>query len=108
MIRCRYIMTVVVFTEKNKAASQIANILSVGKPDRKLVEGVPVYVFRRDGKEWQVMGLSGHIMGYDFPQELNDWRSVDPAILIDTQPIKTITKKPFADAIHSLPGELKG
>ena len=95
-------MTVVVFTEKNKAASQIANILSGGKPDRKLVEGVPVYVFRRDGKEWQVMGLSGHIMGYDFPQELNDWRSVDPAILIDTQPIKTVTKKPFADAILSL------
>jgi len=35
-------MTVVVFTEKNKAASQIADILSGGKPDRKLDEGVPV------------------------------------------------------------------
>ena len=101
-------MTVVVFTEKNKAASQIANILSGGKPDRKLVEGVPVYVFRRDGKEWQVMGLSGHIMGYDFPQELNDWRSVDPAKLIDMQPIKTVTKKPFADAIISLAREADG
>ncbi len=101
-------MTVVVFTEKNKAASQIANILSGGKPDRKLVEGVPVYVFRRDGKDWQVMGLSGHIMGYDFPQELNDWRSVDPAKLIDTQPIKTVTKKPFADAIMSLAREADG
>ncbi|AGB49971.1 topoisomerase IA [Methanomethylovorans hollandica DSM 15978] len=100
-----YIMTVVVFTEKNKAASQIANILSGGKPDRKLVEGVPVYMFRRNGQEWQVMGLSGHIMGYDFPQELNNWRSVDPAILIDTRPIKTVTKKPFADAIISLARE---
>lgn len=101
-------MTVVVFTEKNKAASQIANILSGGKPDRKLVEGVPVYVFRRDGKEWQVMGLSGHIMGYDFPQELNDWRSVDPRKLLDTAPIKTVTKKPFADAIISLAREADG
>ncbi|WP_370574496.1 DNA topoisomerase [Methanomethylovorans sp.] len=101
-------MTVVVFTEKNKAASQIANILSGGKPDRKLVEGVPVYVFRRDGQEWQVMGLSGHIMGYDFPQELNDWRSVDPRKLLDTAPVKTVTKKPFADAIFSLAREADG
>lgn len=101
-------MTIVVFTEKNKAASQIANILSGGKPDRKLVEGIPVYVFRKDGKEWQVMGLSGHIMGYDFPQELNDWKSVDPGKLLDTAPVKMVTKKPFADAIISLAKDADG
>jgi DNA topoisomerase-1 len=92
-------MNVVVFTEKNKAASQIANILSGGKTDRKLVEGVPVYVFHKNGKEWQIMGLSGHIMGYDFPHELNDWKSVDPSKLLDITPVKNITKKTLADAV---------
>jgi DNA topoisomerase-1 len=92
-------MSIVVFTEKNKAAAQIAGILSEGGFNRASIEGIPVYDFKKDGKEWRIMGLSGHIMGYDFPPELNNWRGCDPAVLLDTPPVKNVTKQPYAAAI---------
>ncbi|MCG7854191.1 MAG: DNA topoisomerase [Methanosarcinaceae archaeon] len=95
-------MTTVVFTEKNKAATQIASILSSGGFTRTTVEGVQVYDFKKNGSEWRVMGLSGHIMGYDYPEEFNNWRAVDPAVLLDTAPIKSVTKKNYGNAIEHL------
>lgn len=95
-------MSVVVFTEKNKAASQIAGILSGGHFNRASVEGIPVYDFKMNGKEWRIMGLAGHIMGYDFPEQFNNWRECDPAVLLDTPPVKNVTKKPYAAAISLL------
>lgn len=95
-------MSIVVFTEKNKAASQIAQILSETKINKKIVAEVPVYEFYKNGQKWQIMGLAGHIMGYDFPSHMNDWKSIDPKILLETTPVKTITKPAFAQAIISL------
>jgi len=95
-------MTTVVFTEKNKAAAQIAGILSGGSTSRTSVEGVAVYDFKKNGEQWRVMGLSGHIMGYDYPEEYNNWRAVDPALLLDTEPIKSVTKKAYGFAITHL------
>lgn len=100
-------MSIVVFTEKNKAASQIAQILSETKINKKIVAEVPVYEFYKNGQKWQIMGLAGHIMGYDFPSHMNDWKSIDPKILLETTPVKTITKPAFAQAIISL-GEKVG
>ncbi|WP_406661199.1 DNA topoisomerase [Methanolobus sp. ZRKC3] len=95
-------MSIVVFTEKNKAASQIAQILSEGSFNRASVAGVSVYDFKKSGKEWRIMGLSGHIMGYDFPAEYNNWRECDPALLLDVPPVKNVTKESFSKAITLL------
>ncbi len=95
-------MYTVVFTEKNKAASQIASILSGGHFNRASVEGVAVYDFKMQGKEWRIMGLAGHIMGYDFPKNYNNWKECDPAVLLDIDPVKEVTKKPYALAIEML------
>ena len=95
-------MTTVVFTEKNKAAAQVAKILSGGGFRRESVKGLPVYEFKRNGKDWRVMGLAGHIMGYDFPAEYNNWREVDPGVLLDIDPEKKVTKMPYSDAITVL------
>ena len=27
-----------------------------------------------------MMGLAGHIMGYDYPEEYNNWHAVDPEV----------------------------
>ena len=97
-------MTTVVFTEKNKAAAQIAKILSGGNVRRSSIEGVSVYDFKRNGKEWRIMGLAGHIMGYDCPAEFNNWREVDPKVLLDTPPEKSKTRKQFGSAIIHLKG----
>ncbi|QLC49620.1 topoisomerase DNA-binding C4 zinc finger domain-containing protein [Methanolobus zinderi] len=98
-------MSIVVFTEKNKAAAQIAGILSEGGFNRASIDGIPVYDFKKNGKEWRIMGLSGHIMGYDFPPEYSNWRECDPAVLLDTDPVKNVLKKPYATAISRLAGQ---
>ena len=95
-------MTTVVFAEKNKAAEKIAEILSSGSASRTSIGGVSVYTFSKGGEKWGVMGLRGHIMGYDFPEELNNWRAVDPAILLDTEPIKSVTQPTYSKAIKAL------
>jgi DNA topoisomerase-1 len=95
-------MTTVVFTEKNKAAAQIAKILSNGSVSRTSVESIQVYEFKKNSSQWRVMGLAGHIMGYDYPEEYNNWRTVDPKVLLDTAPVKYVTKQSYANAITRL------
>jgi DNA topoisomerase-1 len=62
-----------VVSEKNIAAKRIAEILAVGTPKSEKVYTTPVYTFRgRDGEDWVSMGLKGHIMEVDFPEEVPD------------------------------------
>ena len=73
-----------IVTEKDNAARRIADILSDGTADAERVNGVNVYGW--GGK--RVIGLSGHVVGVDFPPEYDDWRDVEPHELIDA-PIDT-------------------
>ena len=59
-----------IVTEKNIAAKKLAEILAVGKPKTEKVYSTPVYTFRRDGEDWMSIGLKGHILGVDFPQQV--------------------------------------
>ncbi|MBE0416969.1 MAG: DNA topoisomerase I [Coriobacteriia bacterium] len=60
-----------VVSEKNIAARRIAEILAVGKPESDRIYNTPVYRFRRDGEDWVSIGLKGHIMKVDFPEEID-------------------------------------
>jgi len=73
-----------IVTEKDNAARRIAEILSDDTADTERVAGVSVYKW--GGK--RCIGLSGHVVGVDFPPEYNDWRDVEPVELIDA-PIDT-------------------
>ena len=62
---------ILVVTEKNDAAQQIARLLSTGgKPKADKVYDTPVYRFTVNGEDWVTIGLRGHIMAPDFPPEL--------------------------------------
>jgi DNA topoisomerase I len=62
-----------VISEKNIAAKRIAEILAVGSSKADKVYTTPVYTFKgRDGEEWVSIGLKGHIMEVDFPEEVPD------------------------------------
>lgn len=95
-------MTIVAFAEKNTAAKQIASILGDGKYDSFSVEGVSGYRFERSGKQWEIIGLAGHIMGYDYPAAYNKWNEVDPGLLLDVEPEKSVTKENFSKAVEAL------
>jgi DNA topoisomerase-1 len=73
-----------IVTEKDNAARRIAEILSDGTADAERVNGVNVYGWGGT----RVIGLSGHVVGVDFPPEYDDWRDVEPHELIDA-PIDT-------------------
>ena len=82
-----------IITEKDNAARRIADILSGGTADAERRKGVNVY-------EWggkRCVGLSGHVVGVDFPDEYSDWRDVEPIELIDAN----VEKKPTQESIVS-------
>ena len=59
-----------VVTEKNIAAKKLAEILAGGRPKTGKVSNTAVYTFQRDGEEWMSIGLKGHVLGVDFPQQI--------------------------------------
>ncbi|OPY52606.1 MAG: Reverse gyrase 1 [Methanosaeta sp. PtaU1.Bin112] len=82
-----------IIAEKHDAAKRIAQILAGSKPSSKRVAGVDTYCF--DDKV--VMGLSGHIVGVDYPQGYNNWQKVDCKDLIRAE----IVVRPIQDKIIS-------
>ena len=90
-----------IITEKDNAARRIAEILSDGGADAERRNGVNVYKW--GGK--RCVGLSGHVVGVDFPPEYNDWRDVQPAELIDADIVKSPTKENIVAALRSLARE---
>ncbi len=87
-----------IITEKDNAARRIAEILSGGSMDSSRKNGVNVY-------EWggkRCVGLSGHVVGVDFPPEYSDWRDVEPKELIDASVEKTATKENIVATLRIL------
>lgn len=74
---------ILVITEKNDAAKQIARLLSDSASAKATkVYDTPTYSFTRDGEEWVCIGLRGHILAPDFPESLHfsnarGWYGVD-------------------------------
>jgi len=90
-----------IITEKDNAARRIAEILSDGGAEAERRNGVNVY--RWGGK--RCVGLSGHVVGVDFPPEYNDWRDVQPVELIDADIVKSPTKENIVATLRSLSRE---
>ncbi|WP_254767319.1 DNA topoisomerase I [Salinilacihabitans rarus] len=87
-----------IITEKDNAARRITDILSGGSMDASRENGVNVY-------EWggkRCVGLSGHVVGVDFPPEYSDWRDVEPVELIDAEIEKTPTKENIVATLRIL------
>ncbi|MFC6836563.1 DNA topoisomerase I [Halomarina ordinaria] len=90
-----------IITEKDNAARRIADILSEGGASVERRNGVPVY--RWGGR--RCIGLSGHVVGVDFPPEYADWRDVQPVELVDAEVVKTETQENIVAALRSLARE---
>ncbi len=90
-----------IVSEKYNAAERIADILSDGDPSREQVSGVTV--FKWGGT--YCMGLAGHVVEVDFPDEYNDWGSVSPASLVDAEITKRASKPDIVSALNTLASE---
>ena len=90
-----------IVTEKDNAARRIAEILSDGGAGVDRRNGVNVY---RWG-DTRCVGLSGHVVGVDFPPEYNDWRDVRPVELTEAEVVKNATKENIVATLQSLARE---
>jgi DNA topoisomerase-1 len=90
-----------IITEKDNAARRIAEILSDGAARSEGRHGVNVY---RWG-DTRVVGLSGHVVGLDFPPEYSNWRDVEPHELIDADIVKAATQENIVRALRELARE---
>lgn len=93
-----------IITEKNHAARRIALILSDNTQKSRTVAGVPVLTFKRGEDEYFVLGLRGHIVELDYPDELNDWDAIPPKELVYAKPEKRV--EPSAKKIMNALKEL--
>ncbi len=87
-----------IVTEKDNAARRIAEILSGDSASTERRNGVNVY---RWGDK-RCVGLSGHVVGVDFPAEYADWRDVQPVELVDAEIVKTPTQENIVRTLKEL------
>ena len=87
-----------IVTEKDNAARRIADILSDGGAAAERRNGVNVY---RWGNT-RCVGLSGHVVGVDFPPEYADWRDVRPVELTEAEVVKTPTQENIVRTLQEL------
>ncbi|RJQ32982.1 MAG: DNA topoisomerase I [Actinobacteria bacterium] len=89
-----------IVSEKNITAKRIASILSNDSFETEKVNNVPVYSFKKDGTDYRVMGLKGHILKVDFPAQYDNWQKVEPSKLIDAEIVKTPIIKTLVKTIQ--------
>ena len=71
-----------IVSEKEIAARRVAEILSDKSAKVRKINKINVYEW--DGAK--CMGLSGHVVGVDFPKKYSDWNKIDPEELIEALP----------------------
>ena len=90
-----------IITEKDNAARRIAEILSDDSATAERHNGVNIY--RWGGT--RVVGLSGHVVGLDFPEEYSNWRDVEPVELIDAEIVTEPTQENIVGTLRALARE---
>ncbi|MBI4744791.1 MAG: DNA topoisomerase I [Actinobacteria bacterium] len=89
-----------IVSEKDKTAKRIAAILSNGKVKEEKTFKIPVYVFKDKNKEeTKCIGLKGHILKVDYPEEYNNWQETNPVELIRAEIIKVPTQVSIIKAL---------
>lgn len=95
-------MKKLIVSEKNNTAKRIASILSGGNLKTEKIYNVPVYLYANGGEETSCIGLKGHILKVDFPQEYSNWKDIEPIKLIDVKIIKIPIQKSLIKALQKV------
>ncbi len=92
-------MARLIVSEKDNVAKKIAAILSKGKAKEEKSYSIPLYRFKIGKEEAVSMGLKGHILKVDFPEEYSNWQKIKPIELIDAEIVKVPTQKMIIKAL---------
>ena len=91
-----------IISEKANAAKKIAQFLAEGPVKDGKHRSVPHHTFVWKGEECVSVGLKGHVLNPEYPEEYSNWQKVEPARLIDAEILKSVSEKGVAAAIRSL------
>ncbi len=95
-------MPVLIVCEKNIAAERIARILSNGTYKRNYLGRTAVYNFDSGGEQYAVIGLRGHILNLDYPQEYNKWDLSNLREVLNAKPVKQVVEWSIANALSDI------
>ncbi|WP_273843016.1 DNA topoisomerase I [Rubrobacter calidifluminis] len=91
-----------IISEKANAARKIASFLAEGRVKDGKHRSVPYHSFEWKGEECVSVGLKGHVLNPEYPEEYSNWQKVEPRELIDARILKSVSEKGVAEAIKSL------
>src|SRR5215203_2693512 len=91
-----------IISEKANTAKKIAQFLSQGPVREGKHRSVPHHTFTWKGEETVSVGLKGHVLNPEYPEEYSNWQKVEPRELIDAQILKSVSEKGVAQAVTSL------
>src|ERR671932_472883 len=91
-----------IISEKANAAKKIATFLAEGPVKEGKHRSVPHHTFTWKGEECVSVGLKGHVLNPEYPEEYSNWQKVEPSNLIDAEIQKSVSEKGVAEAIRSL------
>ncbi|MEM3250307.1 MAG: DNA topoisomerase I [Thermoplasmata archaeon] len=80
-------MKIVIIAEKYSVAERIAYFLSEGKYKRESKKNIRYFTFKINDIEYFVLGLKGHIVELDYPEEYRNWNKEDLETLINIEPV---------------------
>src|SRR5215208_3512272 len=91
-----------IISEKANAAKKIAQFLAEGPVKEGKHRSVPHHTFTWKGEESVSVGLKGHVLNPEFPEEYSNWQKVEPSELKDAEILKSVSEKGVANAVKSL------
>jgi DNA topoisomerase-1 len=91
-----------IISEKANAAKKIAQFLAEGPVKDGKHRSVPHHTFAWQGEECVSVGLKGHVLNLEYPEEYSNWQKVEPSSLIDAEIQKNVSEKGVAEAVSSL------
>jgi DNA topoisomerase-1 len=91
-----------IISEKANAAKKIAQFLAEGPVKDGKHRSIPHHTFAWQGEECVSVGLKGHVLNLEYPEEYSNWQKVEPSSLIDAEIQKNVSEKGVAEAVRSL------
>ena len=91
-----------IISEKANTAKKVAQFLAEGPVKEGKHRSVPHHTFMWKGEETVSVGLKGHVLNPEYPEQYSNWQKVEPRELIDAEILKSISEKGVADAVKSL------
>lgn len=85
-------MKKLVITEKFNTALRIAVVLSGGQMNRERIGSVSIFTFAREGDDYTVVGLRGHIVELDYAGDLTRWDMATLPQLLEADASRSITE----------------